>query len=40
LAKLDTPLSDKPEMKTQLERKLKAYLQWFNNGLAKDNLYH
>jgi phosphoglycerol transferase MdoB-like AlkP superfamily enzyme len=40
LAKLDTPLSDKPEMKTQLEKKLKAYLQWFNNGLAKDNLYH
>ena len=40
LAKLDTPLSDKPEVKTQLEKKLKAYLQWFNNGLAKDNLYH
>lgn len=40
LAKLDTPLSDQPEVKTQLEKTLKAYLQWFNNGLAKDNLYH
>jgi phosphoglycerol transferase MdoB-like AlkP superfamily enzyme len=40
LAKLDTPLSDKPEVQARLEKKLKAQIQWFTNGLAEDNLYH
>jgi len=39
-AKLDAPIADKPDVKERLERKLKAYVQWFNNGLAEDNLYH
>ncbi|MSP38274.1 MAG: alkaline phosphatase family protein [Deltaproteobacteria bacterium] len=38
-AQLDTPVSDKPEIQAQLENKLKAYIQWFNNGLAEDKLY-
>lgn len=36
---LDTPLTDKPEILSGLENRLKAYVQWFNNGLAKDDLY-
>ena len=36
---LDTPLTDKPEILLGLENRLKAYVQWFNNGLAKDDLY-
>jgi hypothetical protein len=24
---------------SSLRAKLKAYVQWFNNGLAEDNLY-
>ena len=39
LAQLDTPVTDKPDVQERLERKLKAYIQWFNNGLADDNLY-
>lgn len=40
LAKLDTPLTDKPAVQAQMERKLKAQIQWFINGLAEDRLYH
>ncbi len=40
LAQLDTPVTDKPDIQAQLEAKLKAYIQWFNNGLAEDRLYH
>jgi len=39
LANLDSPITDKLDVKERLERKLKAYIQWFNNGLAEDNLY-
>ena len=39
-AQMETPISDRPEVKAALENKLKAYLQWFNNGLAEDRLYH
>ena len=39
LANLDSPITDKLDVKEQLEKKLKAYIQWFNNGLAEDNLY-
>ena len=39
LAHLDSPITDKLEVKEQLEKKLKAYIQWFNNGLAENNLY-
>ncbi len=39
LAQLDTPVTDKPDIQAQLENKLKAYIQWFNNGLAEDKLY-
>jgi phosphoglycerol transferase MdoB-like AlkP superfamily enzyme len=39
LAQLDAPITDKPEVKERLEKKLKAQIQWFYNGLAKDNLY-
>ena len=34
------PRTNEPEMTARLEARLKAYLQWFNNGLATDNLYH
>jgi uncharacterized sulfatase len=37
--KLDTTVSDKPDIQAGLEDKLKAYIQWFTNGLAEDNLY-
>ncbi|HEX9452879.1 MAG TPA: LTA synthase family protein, partial [Candidatus Binatia bacterium] len=37
--KLDTAVTDKPEIQAGLEDKLKAYIQWFTNGLAEDNLY-
>ena len=39
-AQLDTPVTDKPDIQAQLEAKLKAYIQWFNNGLAENRLYH
>lgn len=39
LAELGSPIMDKPDVKEKLETKLKAYVQWFNNGLAEDNLY-
>jgi len=39
LAELDPPITDKLDVKEQLEKKLKAYVQWFNNGLADNNLY-
>lgn len=39
LARLESPITDKPDVKERLEKKLKAYVQWFNNGLAEDNLY-
>ena len=39
LANLDAPITDKPEVKAQLEEKLNAYIQWFNNGMADNNLY-
>jgi uncharacterized sulfatase len=32
-------VQDKPEIKRALEKKLKAYVQWFNNGLRDDRLY-
>ncbi len=31
--------TDNPAVQARLENKLHAYLQWFNNGLARDNLY-
>jgi len=39
LAKLDQPITDKPDAQERLERKLKAHVQWFYNGLAENNLY-
>jgi len=39
LKQLGTPVTDKPEIKEKLENKLKAYVQWFNNGLRENNLY-
>ncbi|HVO94928.1 MAG TPA: LTA synthase family protein [Terriglobales bacterium] len=39
LAQLDSPISDQTEARAKLERKLKAYVQWFDNGLAENNLY-
>jgi len=39
LDNLDTTVADKPEILSGLENKLKAYVQWFHNGLAEDNLY-
>jgi len=38
--KLDMPVTDKPEVQAQLERKLKARIQWFTNGLVENRLYH
>jgi len=38
-AQLDLPITDKPEVEQQLEKKIKAYIQWFNNGLRDNNLY-
>ncbi|HYA29294.1 MAG TPA: LTA synthase family protein, partial [Acidobacteriota bacterium] len=40
LSNLDTPVTDKPDIQARLETSLKAYIQWFNNGLAEDRLYH
>jgi uncharacterized sulfatase len=40
LAHLESPVTDKPEVKARLEKKLKAYLQRFNNGLVEDKLYN
>jgi uncharacterized sulfatase len=39
LEQLSSPVTDKPEIKEKLENKLKAYVQWFNNGLRENNLY-
>jgi len=39
MAKLDTPISDRPDVQSGLEKKLKAAIQWFTNGLAEDRLY-
>jgi hypothetical protein len=36
---LDTALTSNAKVVSSLQDKLKAYVQWFNNGLAKDNLY-
>ena len=36
---LDTALTSNAKMLSSLQAKLKAYVQWFNNGLAEDNLY-
>jgi hypothetical protein len=36
---MGSPIMDKPEVEAQLEKKLKAYVQWFTNGLREDNLY-
>jgi phosphoglycerol transferase MdoB-like AlkP superfamily enzyme len=40
MAHLESPVTDKPEVKARLEKKLEAYLQRFNNGLAEDKLYN
>jgi phosphoglycerol transferase MdoB-like AlkP superfamily enzyme len=32
--------TDNPAVQARLENRLHAYLQWFNNGLAQDSLYH
>lgn len=39
LAKLDQPITDRPDAQERLESKLKAHVQWFYNGLAENNLY-
>jgi phosphoglycerol transferase MdoB-like AlkP superfamily enzyme len=39
LAQLGSPIADKAEVQERLEKKLKAYVQWFTNGLREDNLY-
>jgi len=36
---LKSPVTDQLEVKSELERKLQAYIQWFNNGLAENRLY-
>jgi hypothetical protein len=36
---LAAPVNDKPEVKQRLEKKLKAYIQAFNNGLVENRLY-
>jgi len=39
LEQMGSPVMDKPEIKEKLEKKLKAYVQWFNNGLRENKLY-
>jgi len=39
LAQMGSPVTDKPEIKEKLEKKLRAYVQWFNNGLRENKLY-
>jgi phosphoglycerol transferase MdoB-like AlkP superfamily enzyme len=39
LANMASPMSGKLEVKEQMERRLKAYIQWFNTGLAENKLY-
>ena len=39
LARLDSPVTDQPEVEERLAKKLQAYIQWFNNGLADNKLY-
>jgi phosphoglycerol transferase MdoB-like AlkP superfamily enzyme len=39
-AKLDTPLTEKADVRARLESALKAHIQWFTNGLIEDRLYH
>jgi hypothetical protein len=39
VANLDSPVTDQPEVEERLTRKLQAYIQWFNNGLADNKLY-
>lgn len=36
---LKSPITGQPNVKRELERKLQAYIQWFNNGLAENRLY-
>ncbi|HXK30427.1 MAG TPA: sulfatase-like hydrolase/transferase [Candidatus Binatia bacterium] len=36
---LESPVTDQIEVKSALERRLQAYIQWFNNGLAENRLY-
>ena len=38
--KLDVPVTDKADVQTGLESKLKARIQWFTNGLVENRLYH
>jgi phosphoglycerol transferase MdoB-like AlkP superfamily enzyme len=33
------PVTDKPEIRTQYEQELKAYIQYFNNGIIKNDWY-
>jgi phosphoglycerol transferase MdoB-like AlkP superfamily enzyme len=39
MGQLGSPATDRPEIKEKLEKKLKAYVQWFNNGLRENKLY-
>ena len=39
LGHLDSPVTDRPEVEEHLAKKLQAYIQWFNNGLADNKLY-
>jgi phosphoglycerol transferase MdoB-like AlkP superfamily enzyme len=36
---LASPVNDKPDVKQRLEKKLKAYIQAFNDGLVENKLY-
>jgi phosphoglycerol transferase MdoB-like AlkP superfamily enzyme len=36
---LASPVKDKPDVKQRLEKKLRAYIQAFNNGLVENRLY-
>lgn len=37
--KFDHPITNQADAQERLERKLKAYVQWFHNGLAENSLY-
>jgi hypothetical protein len=36
---LKSPISDQSEVQERIERRLKAYIQWLNNGLVENSLY-
>lgn len=39
MGQMGSPVTDRPGIKEKLEKKLQAYVQWFNNGLRENKLY-